>query len=227
MKSPDDREKILSALNLMKGATGITLNESGQIASSSASECQITLRPVRLPICESDVQLITKWRNEHRQSFFTWFTATEDRTRKWLYEKIIPTEDRILFMIEAQARVFGHIGLTNFDFSAKSCEIDNVLRGRGNMARGGMTLALRGILVWLRTLHMDSAHLRVFSDNMPAINLYNRCGFVIVKDVPMIRIDDTTSIRWVEAQGSVEDRNARHATHMVVHFNKLPQHVTK
>lgn len=207
------REKVLCALNLMKGSADVGLDESGRVAPLATIGSRLRLRPIKKPMSSLDVELIAAWRNEHRESFFTWFTATAEGTSKWLGE-VISSRDRILFMTEVDQTAFGHIGLRNFDYAGKSCEVDNVLRGRSGVMPGGMTYALRGLLVWLRSLQMNSTELRVFSDNAAALNLYCKCGFLCVKEMPLVRVDDGGSVSWVELLGGSEGRDVRYATLM-------------
>lgn len=127
------------------------------------------LRPVHINFTPKEVRFLAEWRNHHIQAFFTWFVANEEGTKKWLMEQILSREDRILFFMETLEGVpFGHIGLTNLDFSLKTCEIDNVLRGRAELIKGGMTFAFQALTDWVFLfLNANSVYLRVFSDNPP------------------------------------------------------------
>jgi RimJ/RimL family protein N-acetyltransferase len=170
------------------------------------------LRPVHAGFTPQEVKLLMEWRNQNREAFFTWFTATERGTERWLTEQILAREDRILFFIETLDRIpFGHIGLTNFDFVSKACEVDNVLRGRNEFIRGGMSFALQALVNWIFTvLGVNLVYLRVFSDNQRALNFYTRNGFEIVSRVPLRRVEDGDVIRWVETEeaGTVFEKYA-------------------
>lgn len=161
-----------------------------------------SLVPVTSKIIAADkkiVSLAAKWRNQHRESFTTWISATSESTENWIRDQIINREDRILFLIHKDGAYVGHIGLTNFDFEAKTCEIDNVLRGRSDLLRGGMTLALKALLGWcFDELKLSSVFLKVFADNHKAVALYHRCGFKLVQKVPLRRVENKDRVDWIE-----------------------------
>ena len=159
------------------------------------------LRPVHVNVAPQEITLLMEWRNQNREAFFSWFVATEHGTRDWLKDQILSREDRILFLVETLDGVpFGHIGLTSFDFSSKTCEIDNVLRGRDEFIKGGMSAALRALINWVFIyLGANSVYLRVLADNRHAIDFYKSSGLRIVKRVPLQRVDEDNLVRWVEA----------------------------
>jgi RimJ/RimL family protein N-acetyltransferase len=163
------------------------------------------LRPVPFQlegVASEDAKLITDWRNQYREIFLTWFTATEERTRKWLTEQVIAKNDRILFMIQnLDGMPFGHMGLANFDFRNKICEYDNIVKGMGVGLPMIMTFAGRALLGWaFSELGVKRVFVRVFSDNTPAVKLYERCGFRPVKKVPLKRIREGDCIYWIETE---------------------------
>lgn len=163
------------------------------------------LRPITLASLEAkqDAALVTEWRNVHRDAFMTWFTATEARSKAWLENQVINRPDRILFMIEVDGESIGHIGLINFDFAEKSCELDNVVRGRAGLFPGGMTLALRALIAWsFDELMVESLFLKVFSDNQRALALYENCGFALIQQIPLRRIEQGDQTQWVEISDS-------------------------
>lgn len=165
------------------------------------------LRPVPFQlegIASKDAKLITEWRNRYRGNFLTWFTATEERTKKWLKEQVIDKDDRILFMIQTLDGIsFGHMGLTNFDFRNEICEYDNIIKGIDVRLPGIMTFAGRALLSWaFSELGVKRVFVRVFSDNISAVKVYERCGFCPIKKVPLKRIKEGDCIYWVETEES-------------------------
>lgn len=160
------------------------------------------LRPVHVNFTPQEVKLLAEWRNQNREAFLTWVTSTEESTRKWLLEQILLREDRILFFAETLDGVhFGQIGLTNFDFSLKSTELDNWIRGKGGLIKGGMMLAIRSLMDWVFSfLNANSIYARVLSDNEKVINLHMQNGLRVVKRVPLQRVDEGNIIRWIEME---------------------------
>jgi len=160
------------------------------------------LCPIHADFSSENVHLLAKWRSQNREAFFTWFLPTEQDTEKWLKEQILLRDDRILFFVETLEQVpFGHIGITNFDFLSRSCEIDNVLCGRAGLIKGGMSAALQALMDWVFSdLSVKRMYVRVFYDNQRALDFYTRNGFQIVKRVLTQRVEEGSVIRWVEAQ---------------------------
>lgn len=215
------RRKVVTTFHTMKFDSRDRPNESW-IPIYNRGELILHLRPVpAVPggVATNDARLISEWRNDHRESFFTWFTSTEESTRRWIREQVTPREDRILFMIQPPTGApIGHVGLTNFDFRMRTCECDNVIRGVDGVVPGALTFACKTLLQWVFSyLGAESVTLRVFSDNIRAVNLYERCGFRVVGRVPSKRIDEAGTIRWVEMQGNEEYPAERFIIHMVAY----------
>jgi RimJ/RimL family protein N-acetyltransferase len=160
---------------------------------------------------KEDIALLAKWRYTHEKWFPSQFKVTVDGTKKWLKEKLFEEEFRILFMIETPSgKPIGHLGLFRFDFSEQACEVDNVVRGEKDIP-GIMTHAIRTLMEWAREyLDVTKFHLQVFSDNTRAIDLYKRCGFTKVRQVPLRETKDIDRVIWVEDtayRGKVKRKN--------------------
>lgn len=171
-------------------------------------ETRAWLRPLTMKALSDgspDVRLLTEWRNANRESFFSWFPVTLEGTGRWFEKQVLEKSDRILFMVEANNTPIGHIGFSNLDSLAQSLEIDNVLRGRHDLWPGGMLLALKTLLSWaFGCFDLSEVHLRVFSDNVRAISLYEKCGFHLVKRVPLLRLEEGVHVRWVETEDTTD-----------------------
>ncbi len=158
------------------------------------------LSPVQADdINDSDVvSLLAEWRQANKDSFPTQFKVTMEGTKKWLDEQVINKSDRILFMVYSNGKPIGHMGLALFNYHYRFCEIDNVVRGSED-AKGIMTLALNAIIRWaFEELGLSFLSLRVFSDNARAIALYQRCGFLEVKRIPLERIEENDAVKFIE-----------------------------
>lgn len=150
-----------------------------------------------------DVRLLSKWRKQSEWWFPAQFKVTAIGTKKWLQGRLLDTSDRFLFMIETPSGIpIGHIGLFRFNFSEKSCEIDNVIRGEPYVP-GIMTYAVHAIIAWAKKeLGVKEIYLQVFSDNKKAIKLYERCGFREVNRVPMKKVVEEDRTSWLEVSGN-------------------------
>lgn len=153
-----------------------------------------------------DAALMARWRNAHREAFFTWTEVTEEGTRRWLADSYASSDTDVIFMVEnADREPFGQLALYGFDFDASSCELGRVLRGSASGASGAMTLATEALLSWARSeLALKTVFLKVFDDNVNAIALYERCGFVAAVRTPLQRRVEGDATRWVE--GDEEDK---------------------
>lgn len=159
------------------------------------------LRPVRVsPHDESssDARLMAAWRNQHHTAFFSWFTATEESTRRWLAESYAPDDLDIMFMLETpDRRPFGHVALYNFSQDGTECEFGRILRGPDAHPAGGMALGSLTLLRWAAAeLRVRRFSLEVFRDNHKAIALYDRLGFTVVRTLPLRRIETGGTVRW-------------------------------
>jgi len=165
------------------------------------------LRPVTADLRdekETIIQLLARWREEHWQAYPTVFKVTIEGTEKWWRSQLVERPDRILFFVMSlDNRPIGHLGLSNFNFEAKEAEIDNVVRGEAQMIPGVMTSALLALDDWaFSVLGLKRLFLRVFYDNERAIRLYERCGFIGVKKIPLHKFVEGDSIKYEEIKES-------------------------
>jgi len=163
-------------------------------------EARAFLRPVFSPLAgdvRKDAGLIARWRNKHRESFFTWFEATEETTLTWLAEHYAQSLD-LIFMVETLDREpFAYLSLYDFDLDRRSCWFGRMVRGLETGPRGGLTLAVSALLDWaFQSLGIKTIFLEVFEHNLRALALYHRIGFKIVRRIPLRRIDQGAVTKW-------------------------------
>lgn len=143
-----------------------------------------------------------KWRQEHEWWFPKQFHVTLGGTKKWLEKGVIEAEDRVLFFIVSNNTSIGHIGLYRFNYDEKSCELDNVLRGKPGPP-GVMTYTTQVLMEWAHTeLRLSQIKLRVFQDNRRALTLYERVGFHQVKLIPLQKKLVNNEVIWEEDESS-------------------------
>jgi RimJ/RimL family protein N-acetyltransferase len=156
------------------------------------------------------VPLLTAWRNENAAGFASRFMATAARTRAWIEKQILQRIDRILFLIFlADGSCVGHIGLSAFDFSQRSCELDNVVRGVKNALPGLMSHAARAMIGFaFGTLQVKELYLRVLADNAHAVRFYQRLGFKETARLPLYKEIHDDEIRWEQRpnRGGLPDK---------------------
>lgn len=151
---------------------------------------------------DDEIALLAKWRKENSFAFPSIFRVTKKGTKIWLENQLLKNSTRILFFIESaeiKFKLIGHIGLYSFDFQAGTCEIDNVVRGEKKYMKGIMTFALKTLLKWTyKKLKPKQIYLRVFADNIHAVEFYRKCGFAEYEQIPLKKIVKPNIIIWEE-----------------------------
>ena len=134
---------------------------------------------------DSIVADLTAWRQRAMTSFLTQFEARNDRTRAWLQRVVIPSPDRILFLIcIPSGEPIGNIGIRNLGVNAG--EIDNIIRGEKSGEPRIIYFGAIALLSWMfGYLNFEKATLHVFSNNIPALNLYESLGFTKSRSIPL------------------------------------------
>lgn len=134
----------------------------------------------------TDVEIVsdlTAWRQRYMRYFLTQFEATVPRTRAWLEDIIIPSSDRILFVIFlTSGEAIGNFGICNM--TASSGELDNLIRGRKGGDPRFIFYCELALLSWMFG-HLDyrRSNLHVFSNNQPTIKLHSSVGFSALKSI--------------------------------------------
>ncbi|HEV8058699.1 MAG TPA: GNAT family N-acetyltransferase [Gemmataceae bacterium] len=147
------------------------------------------------------VDLLAKWREAAQDSFPTQFAITLEGTRNWLADKVLGVPDRILFWIRGDhdGVRLGHLGLFHLDATAKSIELDNVVRGVQRTMPGLIQAAVRTLMRWTADdLGLEEMSLRVCADNLRAVRLYERCGYRVVREIQLVKLVEPQVTRWVE-----------------------------
>ena len=71
---------------------------------------------------------LTRWRKKYMKYFLTQFNASTNRTKSWLENIVIPSTDRLLFLIlDEDNNLIGNFGIADILFDR--CELDNLIRG--------------------------------------------------------------------------------------------------
>src|SRR5690606_11583140 len=103
---------------------------------------------------------------------------TEARTANWLAKVVLPSQDRILFLIiDADEKLIGNVGFANLN--DESAELDNVLRAEVSRYPKIAAAAVQSLLAWaFADLGVKSIYLNVFANNDKAVTLYRTLGFL-------------------------------------------------
>lgn len=149
------------------------------------------------------VNVLSSWRRNNPTAGTGTFHVTDERTENWLQKFVLKNENRIIFIImDLQGRYIGHIGFAEFDYTGKNGEgktadIDAVLRGEKNILPGIMSDALRTLIYWgKRELKLENIFLDVFSDNLHAIQFYEKNHFEKVKRIALVKAVYDSETKW-------------------------------
>ena len=131
--------------------------------------------------------------------FYTKFQSTEERTRKWFNDIYLPDNTRVLFFIMYKNEKIGHAGIFNYNEEENSVTLDNFVREPTKGERGLMDLVELSIMKFsFVKLEVQKILVDLFGDNIQANLLHKRCGFKIVKKIPLKKINVNNDISWIK-----------------------------
>lgn len=203
-------EKILESLKRRKKAVAPS-NLHATLANGTAIKMFVITD--RLIEKNKTIALLAQWRDRSNVWFPAQFQVTLEGTKKWAIEKLLGKKDRILFFLQAvkEKDPFGHVGLYRFNYVDRSCEIDNIIRGKDTKdTKGGMTVGLQLLIDWTFTyLGVEKLELRTFSDNKRALSLYERLGFREVDRIPLVKKVEDGIASWIELSKSEDSKSPK------------------
>lgn len=159
----------------------------------------VYITPITIDMVDDDlVELLKKWREENQSGFLKIFNVTFDSTKKWIKKNVQNRGDRLMFLIvDSNNEVIGHLGVSTFDYDKRTCEIDNVVRGKVSHQLGIMLSASNTLISWIKAhIEPEEIRLRVLSDNISAIYLYHKLGFVPDKLEPLEKFHVQDNVEW-------------------------------
>lgn len=167
------------------------------------------LKPITTEVITSSdiVALLTKWRSMFKKFFLTQFNPSEERTQKWLEEVVIPSKDRILFIIcTDNGKPIGNFGLCNIN--PNSFELDNLIRGEKGGEPQLIYYAEISLLRWaFLKFNAENAVLHVFSNNSKTIALHQRVGFEVIKQLYLRKEVSSENSIIYQITENTSDRN--------------------
>lgn len=133
-------------------------------------------------ISKEDAEKIVLWRNKKRiiDSLFNSKGLTIDQHLRW-YDRYINDDSRIEFVItkkEDNKRV-GTIGLSHIDNINQKAEYGILIGEEEELGKGYAKESTIAIINYgFNELNLKKIYLNVFKDNMKAISLYEKIGFI-------------------------------------------------
>ena len=176
---------------------------------SSGENDGVFITPLTLDAVNDDlIADLARWRSENQDGFIKIFNVTFESTRKWLELAVQNRSDRLLFLVyDCHEKLIGHLGVSSFDFTNKTCEVDNVVRGNVSKQKRVMSSASKALIdwIWLK-IKPESIRLKVLNDNSKALALYYKLGFKLDLLEPLEKIESGDVIEWIPAENSKIDR---------------------
>ncbi len=158
---------------------------------------------------ERVIAAMTRWRTQHGSTFFSQFAPTCERTGRWL-QKYLADDQRLLLLIcDAAGNRIGNVGLCGIQ--AGAAELDNVIRAEPTTVPRMGYLATRALIAWwFGEMSAGRLTLRVFSDNLRAIALYDALGFRCDAVIPVVAESLDEEIRYRPAGADQAPQAERH-----------------
>jgi len=184
------------------------------------------LVPVDQKLAESDdmIAKLVKWRSKFMKFFMTQFRATEERTRAWLKNTVIPDHTRILFVIlEDKGNIVGNFGVCNI--SSKAAELDNLIRGEKGGDQQLIYFAEISLMDWFFSiLGIDRIYLHVFSNNSRTISLHKSVGFNVNCAYELTKTSKEVEIRYIVGKTVKQQQNYLQLLEMEMYKSDFYKH---
>ena len=151
---------------------------------------------------------LTRWRKKYMKYFLTQFNASTNRTKSWLENIVIPSSDRLLFLIlNEDNNLIGNFGIADILFD--QCELDNLIRGEKGGHPKLIYFSELSLLKWLfLEKNVKRVNLHVFANNLPTIKLHKSVGFVEIGRRKLERVQSKDGdVSFEETQSFSEDNS--------------------
>lgn len=132
-----------------------------------------------------DLPLTLAWRNREdiRVHFIHPDVITWEQHLVWWQQYRSKSDDFVFIVEETQRlhRPVGQVSLYNIDLKKSEAEYGRLITGDNEARRIGLARRATELLIsWaFDSLGLKRIYLEVFKDNIPAVELYRSCGFVI------------------------------------------------
>jgi len=136
---------------------------------------------------EPDLSLTRAWRNQDhiRQWFFNSDLIGAEQHQAW-FEQYQKRDDDFTFIIEESVghRAVGQVSLYHIDWANGRAEFGRLMIGVADAVGKGLAHEATQLLVdyALNELGLCQVYLEVWSNNLRALEIYKRCGFVGVAE---------------------------------------------
>jgi perosamine synthetase len=148
-----------------------------------------------VPVCKLHaddatlIALLAAWRERAQAVFPTQFRVTFEGTRRWLRERVLDVQDRILFLVlDRHGHVVGHLGFAEGFSAGRTIKADNMIRGAEQSEPGIMRAAMATEIVWAQTeLGVHRVVAPILRENQRTVRFFQELGFEHARDIPLRR----------------------------------------
>ena len=159
---------------------------------------------------ERNAQLAARWRNENREAYSSWVTATPESALAWL-RGFHEREDRILFLVQDEyANPVGHFGAVILDADEGLAEIVSAVRGSPDAPPGFFYVVYHTVTQWLfRHAGARTVVACALDSNPKPTRVMARCGYRVVgaDHVRLVQSGDTAT--WTKISNGRLDHKDR------------------
>lgn len=129
-----------------------------------------------------DLDALTAFQNDLQTELLGGGDPPRPTTREWmaqLWERLSNDRSGASFVMEADGKVIGNLGLFNVDLEARTMELGITIGDKDYWGRGYGTEAIRLATDYaFRMRNVRKVHLSVLANNPRAIAAYTKVGFV-------------------------------------------------
>lgn len=153
-----------------------------------ADDGSICVSDIKLkPINDNDIEIMRQWRNKENITnniFIDNRIISEEDQIRWYKRYKINKYDE-MFIIKINEISVGTVALYNIDYKSGSAEFGRLLIGDiNNRGKNIALIATKAICYYgFNGLSLDRINLKVYKNNIKAINLYKKVGFTEIKEV--------------------------------------------
>lgn len=145
--------------------------------------CSDEILNMRLRSTEQmDIEMLRTWKNKNRDRFFFKEIISAGQQIKWFEQYLLREEDSIFIVEIRDSDQWKRIGCLGYRKLEDTVDLYNIIRGEKTEEKSSMKEAMKLLLAYVTKKYACPIKCDVLIDN-PAVEWYNRCGFVIKEQI--------------------------------------------
>ena len=155
-------------------------------------------RVILCPLSHPDSEKLRLLRNQNSAHFFDKHEISAEDQNIW-YSNYLNDKYDYMFSIYTKNpwEWVGTVGIYHVDTTQESAEFGRLLIDKTSTKYSGLGVdaTLAACTFAFTTLHLKKLYLNVFENNIPAIKTYQKCGFVVSKEIHSV---NETNVLYME-----------------------------